>query len=94
MNLILSVNFEKLSKKRPAHNKIAHPHLNLLNTRKLRSQLRNGSLAAHGKIRLMLLGSPPDMVHGFPLRKTVPSTLLTKRGQHSDKPGCGNSSLL
>ena len=34
------------------------------------SQLGNGDPAAHGKIRLMLLGSPPDMVHGIPLRGT------------------------
>ena len=29
-----------------------------------------GALAAHGWSRLMLLGSPPDMVHGYPSRKT------------------------
>ena len=29
-----------------------------------------GVLAAHGTSRLMLLGSPPDMVHGAPLRET------------------------
>ena len=79
---------------RPAHNKIAHPHLNKPNTRDLRSRLRNGSPAAHETIRLMLLGSPPDMVHGISLRKTDPSTSLTKVRRHSIKPGCGNSSLL
>ena len=41
------------------------------------SRLGPGSLAAHEKHRLMLLGSPPDMVHGFPLRETGSSTLLT-----------------
>ena len=41
------------------------------------SRLRTGTLAAHEKHRLMLLGSPPDMVHGFPLRETGSSTLLT-----------------
>ena len=30
----------------------------------------------------MLLGSPPDMVHGFPLRKTDLSTPLTRYGWH------------
>ena len=29
-----------------------------------------GTLAAHGTSRLMLLGSPPDMVRGVPLRET------------------------
>ena len=29
-----------------------------------------GALAAHGTSRLMLLGSPPDMVRGHPLRET------------------------
>ena len=78
----------------PAYNKIAHPHLNLLNIRFPRSQLRNGNLAAHAQIRLMLLGSPPDMVHGSALRKTVSSTPLSRSRRYSDKPGCGDSSLL
>ena len=77
-----------------AHNKIAHPHLNELNARNLSSKLKNGCLAAHGTIRLVLLGSPPDTVHGIPLRKTDLSTPLTQGRRHSDKPGCGNSSLL
>ena len=72
----------------------AHPHLNKLNTRYPRSQLGNGNLAAHETIRLMLLGSPPDMVRGISLRKTNPSTPLTKSRRYSDKLGCGNSSLL
>jgi len=29
-----------------------------------------GALAAHEKSRLMLLGSPPDMIRGHPLRET------------------------
>ena len=36
--------------------------------------LRTGALAAHRVGRLMLLGSPPDMVHGSRLRKTRSST--------------------
>ena len=79
---------------KPAHNKIAHPHLNKLNTRNSWSQLKNGNPAAHDKIHLMLLGSPPDMVHGISLRKTNLSTPLTRAGRYSNKPGCGNSSLL
>ena len=37
----------------------------------------------------MLLGSPPDMVHGNPLRKTVPSTLLTRVRRYRLSPGVG-----
>ena len=55
------------------------------------SRLEPGSLAAHGKLRLMLLGSPPDMIHGIPLRKTGLSTLLTGVSQHSTHPRSGIS---
>jgi len=51
------------------------------------SQLRNGILTAHGAFRLMLLGSPPDMVHGAPLRETVSSTPLIRTARQR-KPGC------
>ena len=61
----------------PAYGKTAHPTSNTSYTRYPRSQLRNGNLTAHGEVRLMLLGSPPDMVHGTPLRKTKSSTPLT-----------------
>ena len=37
----------------------------------------------------MLLGSPPDMVHGNPLRKTVSSTLLTRVRRYRLSPGVG-----
>ena len=73
---------ESLKLKSPAHNKIAHPHLNEPNIRDLSSKLKNGNLAAHGKIRLRLLGSPPDLVHGIPLRKTDLSTPLTEGRQY------------
>ena len=53
------------------------------------SRLRSGSLAAHGKHRLMLLGSPPDMVHGFLLRKTGSSTPLIEVRRHSTHPQWG-----
>ena len=39
------------------------------------SRLGAGIPAAHREIRLMLLGPPPDMVHGARLRGTHPSTL-------------------
>ena len=42
-----------------------------------RSRLKPGDLAAHTAFRLMLLGSPPDMVHGAVLRETGLSTPLT-----------------
>jgi len=58
------------------------------------SQLKIGNPTAHEKIHLMLLGSPPDMVHGISLRQTNFSTPLTRARQYSYKPGCGNSSLL
>ena len=53
------------------------------------SRLKPGTLAAHGKHRLMLLGSPPDMVHGFTLRKTGSSTLLTGVRRHIAHPRSG-----
>ena len=46
------------------------------------SRLRTGTLAAHEKHRLMLLGSPPDMVHGS-------STLLTGVRRHMTDPMLG-----
>ena len=53
------------------------------------SRLRPGSLTAHEKHRLMLLGSPPDMVHRFPLRETESSTLLTGVRRHRTYPRPG-----
>ena len=41
--------------------------------------LKAGTLAAHRENRLMLLGSPPDMVHGHRLRKTHSSTQKNTR---------------
>ena len=37
----------------------------------------------------MLLGSPADMVHGFPLRGTDLSSPLTGGRRHSAAPGAG-----
>ena len=53
------------------------------------SRLRSGSLTAHEKHRLMLLGSPPDMVHRFSLRETGSSTLLTGVRRHKALPPRG-----
>ena len=75
--------------KRPAHGKTAHPSSNAYQTRYPRSQLRNGTLAAHAAIRLMLLGSPPDMVHGTALRKTKSSTPLTWVRRSNTHPQSG-----
>ena len=43
------------------------------------SRLRTGTLTAHEKHRLMLLGSPPDMVRGHSLRKTDPAAVCGGR---------------
>ena len=53
------------------------------------SRLGNGIPTAHTKHRLMLLGSPPDMVHGFVLRGTGSSSPLTRVRQHIARPGAG-----
>ena len=71
------------------HDKTAHPPSNAYHTRYPGSQLRNGALAAHAAIRLMLLGSPPDMVHGTALRKTESSTPLTRVRRYSTHPPSG-----
>ena len=51
---------------------------NVTPTRTLCRLLRAGDLAAHRVYCLMLLGSPPDMVHNSQLRKTHSSTQLTQ----------------
>jgi len=56
---------------------IAHRSLKVQYARLPDSRLIAGCLTAHARYRLMLLGSPPDMVHGFTLRETDSSTLLT-----------------
>ena len=53
------------------------------------SQLKPGCLTAHAATRLMLLGSPPDMVHGAALRETGSSTPLTAVGRHITYPKTG-----
>jgi hypothetical protein len=74
--------------------KTAHPPLNRRHARYHSSQLGLGAPTAHGVTCLMLLGSPPDMVHKAPLRGTEPSTPLTAGRRHIDLSGGGNSSLL
>ena len=51
--------------------------------------LEIGNLTAHEKIHLMLLGSPPDMVHGFLLRQTNLSTLQVLDNMTRTSPGVG-----
>ena len=53
------------------------------------SRLKIGSPAAHLAIRLVLLGSPPDTVHGTGLRGTDLSSLLIWGRRHSPPPGAG-----
>ena len=74
--------------------KTAHPPLNRRHARYHSSQLGLGAPTAHGVTCLMLLGSPPDMVHKAPLRGTEPSTPLTAGRRHINLSGGGNSSLL
>ena len=57
-------------------------------------QLRPGFPAAHRRIRLMLLPSGPDMIHGPQLHRTRPSTLLTDSGPHRFGPWNRNCTLL
>ena len=52
-------------------------------------QLEIGNLTAHKKIHLMLLGSPPDMVHGISLRQTNLSTLHMRVNTTQTSPGVG-----
>ena len=71
---------------------MTRPHTRRRSTRYTRypcSQLGNGSLAAHGEVHLMLLGSPPDMVRGSPLRKTDSSSPLTWVRRYSACPRAG-----
>ena len=55
----------------------------------MHKQLEIGDLTAHEKIHLMLLGSPPDMVHGISLRQTNLSTLHMRVNNTQTSPGVG-----
>lgn len=71
---------------------VARPHTGLWNPRYARypgSRLRSGHPTAQITFRLVLLGSPPDTVHGATLRGTDPSSLLTGVRRHSAVPGAG-----
>ena len=72
--------------------RVARPHTGLWRLRYARypgSRLRSGNPAAQVAVRLVLLGSPPDTVHGAALRRTDPSTPLTEVGRHNISPGAG-----
>lgn len=73
----------------PACGKTTHRPLKPHYARYLNSRLRSGSPAAHAHIRLVLLGSPPDTVHGWALRGTDPSSLLIWGRRHIPPPGAG-----
>ena len=73
----------------PACGKTTHRPLKPHYARYLNSRLRSGSPAAHAHIRLVLLGSPPDTVHGQALRRTDPSSLLFWGRRHNKAPGAG-----
>jgi hypothetical protein len=53
------------------------------------SQLKPSYPAAHERVRLGLLSSDPDPVHGFPLRETWPSTPHTHVRPHRPAPRVG-----
>ena len=71
---------------------MARPHTDLWNQRYARypgSRLRSGNPAAQIAVRLVLLGSPPDTVHGAALRGTGLSSLLIQVRRHITRPGAG-----
>ncbi len=49
-----------------------HPMSNTTSARKPNAPLKAGTLAAHPYDCLMLLGSPPDIIHRYELRKDPP----------------------
>ena len=57
--------------------------------RYLNSRLKDSNPAAHAAGRLVLLGSPPDTVHGAALRGTGLSSLLIQVRRHIARPGTG-----
>ena len=57
--------------------------------RYLNSRLKDSNPAAHAAGRLVLLGSPPDTVHGAALRGTGLSLLLIQVRRHIARPGTG-----
>ena len=72
--------------------RVARPHTGLWRLRYARypgSRLRSGNPAAQVAVRLVLLGSPPDTVHGATLRRTNPSSLLIWGSQYILSPGAG-----
>ena len=56
-------------------------------------QLSLGDPTAHERFHLMLLPSGPDMVHGFPLRRTQTSTLRAQ-GRPNTRTASGRDSVL
>ncbi len=72
-----------------AQGKTAHHPSKVRYIRNKGGWLKAGDLAAHARFRLMLLGSPPDMVHEFTLRKTGPSTLPTNGRRYITVPWGG-----
>ena len=52
-------------------------------------EAQGGTPAPQVAVRLVLLGSPPDTVHGAALRGTDPSSLLTWGRQHNAVQGAG-----
>ena len=70
-------------------NKTIHPKFDSERMRPTGGFLGTGTLTTHRNFCLMLLGSPPDMVHGFPLRKTDSSSPLTRVRRYNARPRTG-----
>ena len=57
----------------------------LTHARQYSGFLGAGTLATHRNFCLMLLGSPPDMVHSIRLRKTHPSLKVNCKADHTSQ---------
>ena len=100
--LCLSISFgffglaeRRRSKQRCAAKRVPYTaKSNLASTRSSYLLLRAGALAAHRVNRLMLLGSPSDMVHSSRLRKTHPSTQGIRLNSKRSDPQVRDPPLL
>ena len=74
---------------RPARGKTAHRPLKTALCPLPRQPAQEREPRGTGAVRLVLLGSPPDTVHGAALRGTDPSSPLTWVRRHNAVPGAG-----
>ena len=59
---------------------------NTASARKPKVPLKTGTLAAHPYVCLMLLGSPPDIIHRYELRKDPPLNKALSMQRHKQGP--------